>query len=324
MTQLDRLIEGLEVGISAFAICEVRRDTKFILKEETNTALHYVMSGNGMAWQAAGRSFPLKPHTVMIVPPGSLVAITNEQTADKNPSDPSCDPLPGGWDSLTVGDGGPGIKLVCGFVHAMHLKTTGLFDHLREPLVDDLTDDSSFRVPFLRLLEELATPKPGTRVLAEMLMKECLIALLRRQAETTPIGYAPWIAAASHPALGRVIAAITDKPEADHTLQSLADIAGMSRATFAEQFRRVFDRTPMDFVKEIRLRRAARFLAATDLPVKTIASRVGFDSRSYFSRAFKAFAGVDPAGFRADPETFTLRSRTTGTTAPALNRGTPA
>jgi transcriptional regulator GlxA family with amidase domain len=103
-----------------------------------------------------------------------------------------------------------------------------------------------------------------------------------------------------------VIAAVSDRPEADHTLQSLADIAGMSRATFAEHFRKAFGRTPMDHLKEVRLRRAARYLAATDLPVKTVAARVGFDSRSYFSRAFKAFAGIDPAGFRADPDAFAL------------------
>jgi AraC-like DNA-binding protein len=75
----------------------------------------------------------------------------------------------------------------------------------------------------------------------------------------------------------------------------------------------------MDFVKEVRMRRAARFLAATDLPVKTIASRVGFESRSYFSRAFKAFAGVDPAGFRADPEAFTFGQGAAEMAYPAAN-----
>lgn len=304
--QLDQLIEGLEVGISPFAICEVLQGTKFILKEETNTALHYVLRGSGVAWQADGRHFALKTHTVMIIPPGSLVAITNEQTADIDPSDPSCEPLPGGWSNLTVGNGAAGIKLVCGFIHAMHLETTGLFDHLREPLVVDVADDNSFRGPFLQLLEELAEPKPGTRVLAEILMKQCLIVLLRRQTRMAADNYAPWIAAASHPQLGQVIAMIADRPESDYTLQGLADLAGMSRATFAEQFKRAFGRTPMDFIKEVRLRRAARFLAATDLPVKAIASRVGFDSRSYFSRAFKAYAGVDPVGFRAHPEAFIL------------------
>jgi AraC-like DNA-binding protein len=306
VTQLDRLIEGLEVGISAFALCEVRQDAKFILKEETSTALHYVLAGNGITQQAGGRSFKLTPHTIMIIPPGSLVAIASEQAGDVQPSDPDCEPLPEDWASLTVGSGAPGLKLVCGFIRAMHLETTGLFEHLREPLVVDAADDDSIRGPFLQLLEELASLKPGTRVLAEILMKQCLIVLLRRQTETARDDYAPWIAAAANPELGRVIAAISDKPEADHTLQSLADIAGMSRASFAEQFRKAFGRTPMDYVKEVRLRRAARFLAATDLPVKTIASRVGFDSRSYFSRAFKTFAGVDPAGFRADPEAFTF------------------
>ena len=296
MTQLDQLIEGLEVGVSAFALCEVRQDAKFILKEETNTALHYVLSGSGNAWQSGGRKFSLEPHTIMIIPPGSLVAVTNEQGAEIPPS--HCEPLPEDWANLTVGSGAPGIKLACGFIRAMHLETTGLFDHLREPLVVNVSDDTSFRVPFLQLLDELAAPKPGTRVLAEMLMKQCLIVLLRRQTQTARDSYAPWIAAAGRPELGRVIAAITDKPQADHKLQNLADIAGMSRTTFAEQFRKAFGRTPMDFVKETRLRRAARFLVATDLPVKTIAARVGYSSRSYFSRAFKSVMDVDPATYR--------------------------
>ncbi|MBE9552609.1 MAG: helix-turn-helix domain-containing protein [Proteobacteria bacterium] len=299
MTQLDQLIEGLEVGVSAFAICEVRQDAKFILKEETNTAVHYVLSGEGVAWQSGGRKFPLKPHTIMIIPPGSLVAVSNEQGADIQPSDADCEPLPQDWDSLTIGNGAPGIKLVCGFIRAMHLETTGLFDHLSEPLVVDVSDDTSFRAPFRQLLDELAAPKLGTRVLAEMLMKQCLIVLLRRQTETARDNYAPWIAAAGHPELGRALAAITDKPEADHTLQGLADIAGMSRTTFAEQFRRAFDRTPMDLVKEVRLRRAARFLAATNLPVKAIAFRVGYSSRSHFSRAFKSMMGADPVSYRS-------------------------
>ena len=75
----------------------------------------------------------------------------------------------------------------------------------------------------------------------------------------------------------------------------------MSRGAFAEHFREAFGRTPIDSLREIRLRRAAQLLTATDLPVKTIASRVGFESRSYFSRAFKDFAGIDPAGYRANP-----------------------
>ena len=92
-----------------------------------------------------------------------------------------------------------------------------------------------------------------------------------------------------------------EAPEANHTLESLGEAAGMSRGTFAERFREAFGRTAIDCLKEIRLRRAAHLLTSTDLPIKRIAFQVGFESRSYFSRAFKAFAGIDPAGFRANP-----------------------
>lgn len=80
----------------------------------------------------------------------------------------------------------------------------------------------------------------------------------------------------------------------------------MSRGAFADHFKQAFGRTAIDCLKEIRLRRAAHLLSTTDLPVKTIAYKVGFDSRSYFSSAFKAYTGIDPAGFRANPVAQTL------------------
>ena len=40
-------------------------------------------------------------------------------------------------------------------------------------------------------------------------------------------------------------------------------------------------------------------LGTCALPVKTVAARVGYASRSHFSRAFKAAYGVDPTAFRA-------------------------
>ena len=47
---------------------------------------------------------------------------------------------------------------------------------------------------------------------------------------------------------------------------------------------------------------------ANDPPVKTVAARAGFSSRSYFSRAFKAFTGVGPATYRANAITEAARS----------------
>ena len=73
----------------------------------------------------------------------------------------------------------------------------------------------------------------------------------------------------------------------------------MSRTTFFERFKEAFGCTPNDFLKDVRIRRGAHLLLSTDLPVKTIAYRVGYASRSYFSRAFKSLMDVDPATYRS-------------------------
>jgi len=57
----------------------------------------------------------------------------------------------------------------------------------------------------------------------------------------------------------------------------------------------------MEFLKALRLGRAAELLTRTDLPVKTVASEVGYSSRSSFTRAFVARYGCAPARFRSRP-----------------------
>jgi AraC-like DNA-binding protein len=306
MFTFDQLCRGLEVDISAFAICEVRQDATFVLAEDKDCAIHYVLSGEGVVWRATGEAAPLTPHTVMIVPPGSRVTITSDPDQSFNLVPPKCEPLEGDWALLQVGDSAPGLVLACGYINARYMQVVELFEYLREPLIESVAEDRSFREPFNNLLKELSDPKPGTKVLAEMLMKQCLISLLRSQSEANGQHFAPWLAALGNPSLGRALTAMLENPEANHTLESLGDIAGMSRGSFAEHFREAFGRTAIECLKEIRLRRAAQLLTATDLPVKTIAYRVGFESRSYFSRAFKSFAGIDPAGYRANPVVHSL------------------
>ena len=301
---LDQILDGLEVSTSAFALCEVRGNGRFVLREEDKTSIHCVLAGSGVGWQVSGQGIDLLPHTVMVIPPGTEVAITCHRDGNWIDADPVCDSLPEDWVNLTIGDGDARIGLACAYVTAQHMQTSGLFDYLHEPMILDFADDQSFRTPFEMLLNEMAAPKPGTRALTAALMKQCLIALLRRQSEPNGDFSGPWLAAVTNPALGKAIAAILDKPAKPHTVSALAETAGMSRTAFSEQFKELTGRTPIDFLKEVRLRLATRLLTSTDLPVKTIAARVGFSSRSYFSSAFKTFAGVDPTNFRCEPVQF--------------------
>ena len=73
----------------------------------------------------------------------------------------------------------------------------------------------------------------------------------------------------------------------------------MSRSAFADEFSAHFERTPMRFLRDVRLQRAASMLRTTDAPVAAVAHRVGFASRSHFSRAFSDHFGVPPSDFRS-------------------------
>ncbi len=299
MMPLDQLLAGLDVGVVAFALCEVRGRASLVFEDDETASIHYVLAGKGSA-RAAGSRFDLAPHSVIIAPSGGRVVFSCGDKDGLQQPEPHCQPLPGGWEKLTVGesDNDTGaLVLACGGLSAVHSRGRGLFEELQEPLVLSVAEDSSFREPFRRLLSELAAPLPGTRSLAELLMKECLISLLRRYCESGAC-HIPWLATLANPRLAPAVTAILEKPEAPHSLQSLADLAGMSRSAFSEHFRDAFGRSAIDFLKEVRLRRAAQLLRSSDLPVKAIAHRVGFASRSYFSRAFKAEMGVDPAGYR--------------------------
>ena len=87
--------------------------------------------------------------------------------------------------------------------------------------------------------------------------------------------------------------------EQDHSLGSLAREAAMSRSAFAARFRAAFDRAPMEYLREVRLREAARMLRQSSLPVDTVAGRAGFASRSHFSRTFRELFGQSPSAYRA-------------------------
>ncbi len=216
MMLLDRLLEELDVGIAPFAICEVGREASLVLEDDVAASIHYVLSGKGVAWQMTGPEFPLVPHTVMIAPPGTCLVVSCGRKRQLTLPSPKCAPLPGGWQRMTFGEGPPGIVLTCGAVHATHRQATGLFDYLRAPLVDNVSDEAAFREPFHRLLNELAAPVPGTRTLAEILMKQCLIVLLRRHCHNGECRV-PWLTALEHPHLGRAISTMLDRPETSFT-----------------------------------------------------------------------------------------------------------
>ncbi len=132
-----------------------------------------------------------------------------------------------------------------------------------------------------------------------VLMQQCLLLVFRRLTKHSECQL-PWLAALDDPRMTPVLDAILARPERPHSRESLAVLAHMSRSVFAfaARFLKTVGRTPMDFARDTRLRKAAQLLHSGDLSVDDVASRAGFASRSHFSRAFRDRFGRSPTQFR--------------------------
>lgn len=87
---------------------------------------------------------------------------------------------------------------------------------------------------------------------------------------------------------------LTAHPERAVSVSALAASAGYSTARFIELFRARWGTTPKDYLLSLRIARAQMLLHTTDLPVKEIARRVGYDDPLYFSRLFRHRTGNSP------------------------------
>jgi AraC-like DNA-binding protein len=83
-------------------------------------------------------------------------------------------------------------------------------------------------------------------------------------------------------------------------VDTLARVAGLSRAHFSREFRRAFGETPHGYLLSRRLERAAALLCNTDRSVADICMLVGLHSVGSFTSSFTRTYGRPPTAYRAD------------------------
>ncbi|CAI6083126.1 helix-turn-helix transcriptional regulator [Cohnella sp. JJ-181] len=88
----------------------------------------------------------------------------------------------------------------------------------------------------------------------------------------------------------------------DLTLDRLADVAGMTRTHVCKMFARNAGMTPIEYLRNRRMEKAAELLRQSGLPVKDIAARCGYPSVGYFGKVFLKVTGMQPTAFREAEE----------------------
>ena len=87
--------------------------------------------------------------------------------------------------------------------------------------------------------------------------------------------------------------------DVDLDVRRMTQALNVSRALLFTKVKALTGQTPSNFVKTIRLKRAAQLLATGKLNVSEVAYRVGFRDPKYFNKCFKKVYGVSASGYAA-------------------------
>ena len=86
--------------------------------------------------------------------------------------------------------------------------------------------------------------------------------------------------------------------DSEFNLDSLAAEVRLSKSTMNRKIKAMTGLTPMDFVKHVRVRSAARLLRDTRMNVSEVAYAVGFNDPKYFAKCFKEEYGTTPSQYQ--------------------------
>lgn len=191
-----------------------------------------------------------------------------------------------------------------GFGFCRQLKTQEATSHIpvvmltakadRESRIEGLTigADDYLTKPFDR--QELLL-----RVRNQLLQRQRLFEWFRgNQWQPEPIVAVPSTLSAEQKFLNRLTDVVLQHiDEPDFSVEALAEAVNLSRVQVYRKLKALTDTTVTNFIRDIRLAKAATLLTTQTDSVTQVAFAVGFDSLSYFSKVFQEKYGVLPSQY---------------------------
>jgi AraC-like DNA-binding protein len=98
-----------------------------------------------------------------------------------------------------------------------------------------------------------------------------------------------------HPGLNRALEIIHSDFRKKRSLEDLSKQCGLGPSRLSELFRNALDMSPIQYINDLRIKKASQLLAYSDMNITEIAEYVGFSSLHYFSRFFKSHTGMTPS-----------------------------
>ncbi|NVZ51660.1 AraC family transcriptional regulator [Pseudomonas sp. B6002] len=261
---------------------------------------HIVLSGTCRAELSGGQQVTLEPGDILLMP-GGATHLLRSQGARRAPSQPQV--IDGGLLKVhRLGGNQPDIDMLCGSFH--YNRQSLLFGALPEYLVVSSREwqgDGQLAALIALMRSEADGQQLGARTFIDALSSALFTLILRtwlnRQA---PV--AGTFALLADKRLSKAWQAMLAEPGHEWTIDNLAAVATMSRATFMRAFVKVAGVSPWLLLTQLRMELAYNLLRQSRLSLLDIAAQVGYQSQAAFSKKFKETYGEAPGRLRSNAD----------------------
>ena len=100
--------------------------------------------------------------------------------------------------------------------------------------------------------------------------------------------------------MNKVLALIEENMDnTDFSVEELGKNLMMSRSVFFKKIKSLTGLAPVEFIRDMKMKRASQILLSGEYMVKEVSYMVGISDTKYFAKCFKAKYGVTPAEFKS-------------------------
>lgn len=301
MDPLSTALRGLQMSGSLIARAELTAPWGLGLEPFPGAVFHVVLSGSGWLRPEDGRPLRLTPGDVAVLMRGQR----HELLSDPGVPVTSFAELmqhckPGRFPSIGISGGGNHATVLCGFFNFERQTSHPLLRALPDLIhVNAGAGPGTIEGLVAMADAESARPLPGAGALTDLLCGLLLVQVLRAQLAVDSRAAGPWIHGLEDARVGAALELIHESPDADWTVARLAASVAMSRSNFAQRFAACVGESPMHYLARCRILRAAQLLEAEQLSVTEAMQRVGYESESSFTKAFRRHLGCTPGAYRS-------------------------
>lgn len=299
MDILAQVLDRVRLGGTLLFHFELGHPWNLALPARPYALFHYLSRGSATLVLEQGQELHMTEGDFVVVTRGEPHAIYSDRWTKPLPII-DIDRLPGRLGIVRHGgDAEPLSTMICGNFTVERPSRGSVLELLPPLLLLKSTDDGGGLETILeRMVSESALARPGQDVALSRLTEVLFVEVLRSWIESLNAGEGGWLGAMADPHIGPALQLIHEQPDQPWTLDDLGRRVGLGRSAFSARFTRLVGQSMYRYLIGRRMDEAAFLLESSDDGIARIATHVGYETATAFSKLFHRHHGLSPGRYR--------------------------